>query len=502
MATSRLSQSSSRRPSRDRDRNGSCTHLVMTRLWDETGHDKCSLCYRPPVLGWLYRCTQDHNGCLPASDFHMTDNSKRLENDADLYTLSPSVSDAASKGHYTDAELAILWKQKIEVRKLIRQIRPTTSSSISSASSSNYSVPATATYSTLPSTESDTDIEPELEASRYLDCLQACRGPLEPIQEVPIDLEMDHRILPFAKSTLPPLCNFKVCHNCRPNYRERCWVSLNGVLNTPYRQLTPPRHEVHNKRLSDINIVKKLGVSTSSLVPDCNAQHYFRAPIKRNSRTEFQDTVQRLLKDQDPRIVRHSSDNVKENAGRQQFSHHKSYQDLARMVSTSSMDEIDTSFIPSNGDSASFDNGNTTFSSVYESSVIPDDDESASSFLYPRPLYHRRGFERVASIMVPPRSAVSHCGESTSSQALSTSHSISSCPGIVERRSIENGTNGVHNDEKKITKGPSQLQQPPKIVVVDSDLLLPLQSTLAELADADVTSLDRTFDSRSRALVK
>lgn len=468
MATSRRSTSSSRRSSRDRDRDGSCTHLTMTRLWDETGHEKCSMCYRKPIFGWLYRCTQDHGGFLPASDFHMVDNAKRLEHDADLYTLSPSVSEAAAKGHYTDAELEILWKQKIEVRKLIRQIRPTTSSSISTASSSSYSVAATATYSTLPSTESDTDPEPESEFPHYLDCLQSCRGPLEPIQEVPVDLEKDHRILPFAKSTLPPLCNFKVCHNCRPNYRDRAWLSLNGVLKTHYRQLAPPKHEVQNKSVIDVNVVKRLGVNTSSLIPGYSVQHFFRAPVKRNSRTEFQDTVQRLLKDQDPNTLTYFSDDT---AGgeRQELSRQKSYQSLADMTSTSSMNEIDNSFAPSSEDSASFDNGNTTFSSVYDTLVISDDSESASIFLGPRPLYHRRGSERITSIKIPPRSAISHCGESTSSLGLSTNHSTSSCPGMMERRSIDRETNRESSDNKENINGSLQLQPLPKIVVVNSD---------------------------------
>src|SRR4051812_40452321 len=120
-STKRLIASPSRLPTRNRTSN--CTHVQMTRLFDELGCDKCSICHRRPPLGWLYRCTQDIVGSLPASDAHDEENARQFNHDTQLYTLSPSIIKLAEEGHYTDEQLRVLWKQKIEVRQIIRQVR-------------------------------------------------------------------------------------------------------------------------------------------------------------------------------------------------------------------------------------------------------------------------------------------------------------------------------------------------------------------------------------------
>jgi hypothetical protein len=38
-------------------KNGSCTHLTMTRLY--TTDFRCAICYQVSAVGWVYRCTQD-----------------------------------------------------------------------------------------------------------------------------------------------------------------------------------------------------------------------------------------------------------------------------------------------------------------------------------------------------------------------------------------------------------------------------------------------------------
>lgn len=38
-------------------KNGTCTHLTMTRLYTEDF--RCVVCYQIASTGWLYRCTQD-----------------------------------------------------------------------------------------------------------------------------------------------------------------------------------------------------------------------------------------------------------------------------------------------------------------------------------------------------------------------------------------------------------------------------------------------------------
>lgn len=304
-AAKRMVTSPSRPPTRDRSMH--CTHVQLTRLFDEFGCDKCSVCHRRPSLGWLYRCTQDSEGFLPSSDFSDVEDSRRYDYDAQLYTLSPSIIEAAQKGHYTDHELDILWKQKVEVRTLIRQVRPQTCASASSVSSSQYSLPASTTASTLPSTNSDTD--PDSDTSQLSDYVTSCRGPLEPIQEVHDDLEAEAQALSFVKPALSLPCTFKVCQTCRPIYRERAWQSLNAVLESPAKP--PPEYELGNRRISDAQVVKHIGLSDRSL--PYNEDRYMLRRSIRNSRTDFQDTVQKLLRSQDtdeeaePALLRHAN---------------------------------------------------------------------------------------------------------------------------------------------------------------------------------------------------
>lgn len=156
-ATHRLVTTSS--GSSTRDRSMICTHLQVTRLFDDFGCDRCSICHRKPQLGWLYRCTQDSDGFLPASDSDSDDHHRQYEHDAHLYTLSAAITKAAANGDYTDQELDFLWKQKLEVRRTIQQVRPETSSTASTASSSQYSLPASTTTSTIRSSDSDPDTE-------------------------------------------------------------------------------------------------------------------------------------------------------------------------------------------------------------------------------------------------------------------------------------------------------------------------------------------------------
>ncbi|KAK5952002.1 hypothetical protein OHC33_006888 [Knufia fluminis] len=327
----KLVTSPSRPPTRDRA--PSCTHLQLTRLFDGFGCERCSICHRRPQLGWLYRCTQDFDGFLPASDFYDVQDHKRLDHDAQLYTLSAAITKAAANGDYTDQELNILWKQKLDL--------------------SDYS--------------------------------QLCRGPLEPIQEVHDDLEQDHRLHSFAKPTPPPLCNFKVCQTCRPIYQQRAWQSIDGVLKSPYKQ--PPKHEMANRRISDVNVVKHIG--------HLDAENY---TSKRNSRTQFQDIVQQLLIGQERSSEEYETGTAKQGHG------------LKRVAAAQSL------FDPNTKD-------------AFDDALSEKASRTSSSFL--RPLYHRRGSERFPTIQASSQKAESQCGESMASTVLPTSQDGSSCTTAV-----------------------------------------------------------------------
>lgn len=413
-----------------------CTHVTYSRLYLQHGDGyECARCKRRPSNGWLYRCTQDFDGHLPASDFNQLATTRRLEHDAQLYTLNPSVMDAAAKGQYTQKELATLWKQKETVRKLVQSVvRPTTSSSESTVSTSTYSVAASTSYSTFPSTESEADLD--YDASHRGDCFPVHRGFLETIPEVHDDLEGDMPVLPFARGTVPKVCHYKICASCVAfGHREKAYGSLNAVMQTPYRQLAPSPQEFANKRLSNTDVVRNFPAGPNLVDHGIDVQEFPLTSPKRHSQGEFREILQRLLRGQQADHVTYPPSGVTADGQPLGLSRVVRYPNLAA-IDSSSFSRVGSLSSASISESASFDNGNTTFSST-RTSGLPDDDKSSTTSFGPRPIFLRRGFERMTSIKLPSRVAVSHSGESASSRAPSTTQSTSSCPGFVERESME-----------------------------------------------------------------
>lgn len=268
---------------------GSCTHLTLTRLYDAFDCSQCSLCHRRPPLGWLYRCTQDFDGFLPASDFSEAVDPVQTEYDVQLFTLSHSVSEAANAGHYTDEQLRRLWQQKGEVRKLIQYTRPMTAGSDTASSSSSYSLPTSTTTSTLRS--STCDGEPDF-------CSElSARHPLHAIQESHDNTSdmIEPRPTSIVRLAFTSPCDFKVCHTCRPTYRDRAWLSLNAVVDGALK--IPSRHEFDNRRIADVNVVRNIGALR--LTQRLSTQTHYDVvgkSCKRRSHTEFSNTVRKMLR--------------------------------------------------------------------------------------------------------------------------------------------------------------------------------------------------------------
>lgn len=289
MAASLSAISSYTAKSPHRDRHMGCTHILMTRLYDEYGCERCSLCHKRPQLGWLYRCTQDWGGVLPASDFFNVQGHQKHSQDARLYSLSPSHTKGIADGHYTDQQVQILIQQKKHVRQSILGRHP--SLSVTSTQSSLSSFTPSTTFSTICSSHSETD--PEI----FTD--QLCRQPLTPIKEVRDDnIDAPYSLLAdnlAAAEQGPSPCDFRVCQACRPTYRDRAWASLGTILN---EHITVPHvYEFENRRLSDANLVKNIG----NLGNDARdyADRYWateRVKTRKISPADFQSTVRRVLR--------------------------------------------------------------------------------------------------------------------------------------------------------------------------------------------------------------
>lgn len=260
------------------ERRNPCTHMTITRLFDQWGSFKCCLCHKHANIGWLYRCTQDSGGFLPAADFIIDSHSHTKQppvQDVRLHTLSPHIIRAIGEGQYTDEQIKTLIQQKEKVRDLIlaQEPRPatastatTSSSSLSSSSSSRYDSLSTLPKSTTFSTTSTASLDEEIRKAYDWNELQK--------------VWMSEPTLAFPDSALPNLtqshltshnsipslkdCSFKICPTCRPTYRDRAFQSLNGFLNNPVK--TPPSWELDNRPISDAHLLAKVLVPPT---PSC-----------------------------------------------------------------------------------------------------------------------------------------------------------------------------------------------------------------------------------------
>lgn len=288
-------------------RQSGCTHQKMTRLFDEYGAGICSVCQKHPSMGWLYRCTQDSQGLLPKSDFSNDSptNTRVSMRDPVLRHLSPSVIKAIHRGQYTDNQIQELIRQKDSVRQAIQgdETRPTTSSSSTAGSTTFSALPESTTFSTHTSASLDEELRVAYDWTSLSHAWQA-----EIVKEPEPELSM-----PIIAA-----CTFKICATCRPTYRERATQNIDEVL----RDLKwPPRWELENKRISDLNIVKTLGLkqphrfyayaesgavdsnnTSLSFYPSSNDEAHIEdgsegyAHNKRHSRSGFRETVRNALK--------------------------------------------------------------------------------------------------------------------------------------------------------------------------------------------------------------
>src|SRR5271155_565476 len=100
-----------------------CTHMIMTRFYIASPMSylsgECRMCHRRPNIGWVYRCTEEDGGFLPASDFAIPEEhliAARTRDDDSINHLSPAVVRAIKEDQYTEEQIKILIEQKRGVR--------------------------------------------------------------------------------------------------------------------------------------------------------------------------------------------------------------------------------------------------------------------------------------------------------------------------------------------------------------------------------------------------
>ena len=214
---------------RSHHHQAACTHISVTRLFGSCV--TCQVCRRNPKIGWVYACTQDHEGDLPETGLFAPCTSPEpkipISEEPASTMLSPWIQKAIDEGHYTEKEIEILKAQKLAVRDAIAKAEEALLKSSITAQPSQKSPFAS------PIDLSQTKEPPA----------QAFEGNDQQIPRTPIRVAL--------------VCHARICHACRTTFHERSTTPLNNMLKSTPREI--PEWELKNRRISDVDLVKELG---------------------------------------------------------------------------------------------------------------------------------------------------------------------------------------------------------------------------------------------------
>jgi hypothetical protein len=268
-------------------RQPTCKHITMTRLYENHGSHRCQVCHRHPTTGWVYRCTQDHGGLLPESDFTTIQEAVpvTISEGTPTWQLKQWMYEAVLKGQYTVEQFSTLLQQRQAVKKAIFSqgsgtATPSTpaSSDYCSKSSDLVSTTLTAIASSYP--EVDIDLSLNKNGMFVQDKHHQCTA----------DQLLDERDIATATSINKtsdlsyPACTWTCCHTCRPTYYDRAWQSLDPIVNAPTE--AQPAWEFKNRRISDARIVANIGLPKLGLpyqVDDSRHASSSEGPLSSNS---------------------------------------------------------------------------------------------------------------------------------------------------------------------------------------------------------------------------
>lgn len=227
----------------------------MSRLFDSNGSHKCWICHQHPNIGWVYRCTQDHGGDLPESDFIHGMRPNPVINsseDPTLETLSPWITKGIENGQYSQEQIDILKAQRLGVKRAIASVEDKQAELFSKVQARKTSLKATKDLFPIES-------DPRASVSTFSEqkLVEYSDFGLQPSTK---QQQKDA----LRKLVTTSACQMKTCHTCRPTFRDRTWTSLDAAAAgecTP-----PPEWELSNRRISDLHIVQKLGLHKKSHV--------------------------------------------------------------------------------------------------------------------------------------------------------------------------------------------------------------------------------------------
>jgi hypothetical protein len=268
-------------------RQPTCKHITMTRLYENYGSHRCQVCHRHPIIGWVYRCTQDHGGLLPESDFTTIQEAVpvTISEGTPTWQLKQWMYEAVLKGQYTVEQFSTLFQQRQAVKKAIfSQGSGTATPSIPASSDycSKSSDLISTTLTAIASSYPEVGIELSLDKNGMF--VQ------DKHHQRTADQLLDERDIATVTSINKtsdlsyPACTWTCCHTCRPTYHDRAWQSLDPIVNAPIK--APPAWEFKNRRISDARIVANIGLPKLGLpyqVDDSRHVSSSEGPLSSNS---------------------------------------------------------------------------------------------------------------------------------------------------------------------------------------------------------------------------
>lgn len=236
----------------------------MVRIHSDTAI--CDLCGHSPRIGFVYACEQDHT--LPALSYnaHLKPPTEAQEpastergrypplrrllqlalpssdKSAKLSGLNAWVAAAASKGEYTPGQVETLIAQKAHVRQMImvdQAQRPVPSQAAVIKRLETLGLQHLAKDTSMLSDSPICASAPKLaSSSRRKSSVSRRNG---------------------------AMCEFQVCHSCRPVSRDRVWMSFDAIVQSDLELLS--QWHPHTMPVADRATVSSIGMSLSKAAP-------------------------------------------------------------------------------------------------------------------------------------------------------------------------------------------------------------------------------------------
>ncbi|KAI0867015.1 hypothetical protein F4860DRAFT_15454 [Xylaria cubensis] len=90
-------------------------------------------------------------------------------------------------------------------------------------------------------------------------------------------------------------CQAIYCHHCRPSFRGRSFLSLDGIINGDIPPTAATNFGIQNKPVADVRVVKNIGLRAVPLPKRCDGPHTDRSSYSSLSILDLSDIIGDVL---------------------------------------------------------------------------------------------------------------------------------------------------------------------------------------------------------------